>query len=294
MPKRALGMVHGFGLKEEATVKIPFYKMSGSGNDFVIIDNRGGILDGVNLPQWVKMVCRRRLSAGADGLILVQNSPKADFQWRYFNADGSEAEMCGNGGRCVARFAYLNGISGTSVRFDTLCGLMEAEVVGERVKLRMGDPSGVRLDYPLSIEGDEQIVSSINTGVPHVVQMVEGLEGYDVLRFGRAIRNHPLYQPDGTNANFIDVRDGHTIYIRTYERGVEDETLACGTGAVASALVGASKGLVSSPVSLHPMGGEVLTVYFREEGESFTDIFLEGDARVVYEGNLWEEAYEGQ
>jgi diaminopimelate epimerase len=294
MPKRALGMVHGFGLKEEATVKIPFYKMSGSGNDFVIIDNRGGILDGVNLPQWVKMVCRRRLSAGADGLILVQNSPKADFQWRYFNADGSEAEMCGNGGRCVARFAYLNGISGTSVRFDTLCGLMEAEVVGERVKLRMGDPSGVRLDYPLSIEGDEQIVSSINTGVPHVVQMVEGLEGYDVLRFGRAIRNHPLYQPDGTNANFIDVRDGHTIYIRTYERGVEDETLACGTGAVASALVGASKGLVSSPVSLHPRGGEVLTVYFRGKGESFTDIFLEGDARVVYEGNLWEEAYGGQ
>jgi len=272
-------------------VKIPFYKMSGSGNDFIIIDNRGGILEGVNLAHWVKMVCRRRLSAGADGLILVQNSPKADFQWRYFNADGSEAEMCGNGGRCVARFAYLNGISGTSVCFDTLCGVMEAEVVGERVKLRMGDPSDVRLDYPLSIDGNEHIVSSINTGVPHVVQMVEGLEGYDVLKFGRAIRYHPLYQPDGTNANFIDVRDGHTIHIRTYERGVEDETLACGTGAVASALIGASKDLLSSPVSVHPRGGEVLTVYFREKGGGFTDIFLEGDARVVYEGNLWEEAY---
>ena len=133
-------------MKEEGTMKIPFYKMSGSGNDFVIIDNRKGILEGVDLPQWVQKVCRRGLSVGADGLILVQNSPKADFQWRFFNADGGEAEMCGNGGRCVARFAYLTGISGRSLSFDTLCGVIEAEVVGERVKLKMGNPSDVRLD----------------------------------------------------------------------------------------------------------------------------------------------------
>lgn len=249
-------------------------------------------MEGVDIPQWVKKVCRRRLSVGADGVILVQNSPNADFQWRYFNADGTEAEMCGNGGRCVARFAYLSGISGKSLSFDTLCGVIDAEVIGERVKLRMGNPSDVRLDYPISIDGSEYIVSSINTGVPHVVQIVEDLEHYDVSRFGPSIRFHPLYQPNGTNANFIEVRDEHTIHIRTYERGVEDETLACGTGAVASALIAASKGLTSSPVSVYPMGGEVLTIHFQEKGSSFSEVFLEGDARVVYEGVLWEEAYE--
>ncbi len=275
-------------------MKIPFYKMSGSGNDFIIIDNRKGILEGVNLPQWIKKACRRGLSIGADGVILVENSAKADFKWRFFNADGGEAEMCGNGGRCVARFASLTGISGRSLSFDTLCGVMKAEVVGERVKLRMGDPSDLKLDYPISIDGREYMVSSINTGVPHVVQMVEGLENYDVPRFGPAIRFHPLYQPEGTNADFIEVRDIHTIHMRTYERGVEDETLACGTGAVASALIGASKDLASSPISVHPKSGEVLTVYFEKKGSNFTDIFLEGDARVVYEGQLWEEAYMGQ
>ncbi len=275
-------------------MKIPFYKMSGSGNDFIIVDNREGILEGVNLPQWVEKICRRRFSTGADGVILLENSPKADFKWRFFNADGGEAEMCGNGGRCVARFASLTGISGKSLSFDTLCGVMRAEVAGERVKLGMGNPSDLRLDYPISIDGNEYIVSSINTGVPHVVQMVEDLENYDVSRFGPAIRFHPLYQPEGTNANFIEVRDVHTIHIRTYERGVEDETLACGTGAVASALIGASKDLASSPTSVHPKSGEVLTIYFEEKGSGFTDIFLEGDARVVYEGQLWEEAYMGQ
>lgn len=275
-------------------MKIPFYKMSGSGNDFIIIDNREGILGGVNLPEWVEKVCRRGLSIGADGVILVENSPKADFKWRFFNPDGSEVEMCGNGGRCVARFAHLKGISGRSLSFDTLSGVIEAEVVGERVKLRMGDPADVRLDYPISIDGNEYIVNSINTGVPHVVQMVEDLEHYDVSKFGPAIRYHPAYQPDGTNANFIEVRGEHTIHIRTYERGVEDETLACGTGAVASALIGASKGLASSPVSVHPKGGEVLTIHFRKEASGFSDVFLEGDARVVYEGEMWEEAYMGQ
>ena len=147
------------------------------------------------------------------------------------------------------------------------------------------------MDYTVSIDGDEHIVSSINTGVPHVVQIVEGLEGYDVSKLGRAIRYHRQYQPAGTNANFIQVKDEHTIHIRTYERGVEDETLACGTGAIASALIAASKGLTSSPVSVCPKGGAVLTIHFQEKGSGFSDVFLEGDARVVYEGVLWEEAY---
>jgi len=269
---------------------IDFLKMSGSGNDFILVDNRKGIIDGDNLNHFVKRICRRRFSVGADGFILLQGSDKADFKWKFFNADGSEAEMCGNGGRCAAQFAYLKGIAGKEMSFETLAGIIKAEILGDRVKLEMSVPKGIDLDQILLIEGEEHIVCFINTGVPHVVEFVSDIDECQVIKLGRAIRYHDRYKPEGTNANFVYARDRSNIVIRTYERGVEDETLACGTGAVAAALVAYLRGMVSSPVAVKTKGGGVLAVHFKLNKEGFEDVFLEGDARVIYEGRLCEDA----
>ncbi len=249
-------------LEPEASMKIPFTKMSGSGNDFILIDHRDHFLEEDRLKDFIRKVCQRRISVGADGLILIERSQKADFKWRFYNADGSEAEMCGNGGRCVARFAHLKGIAGPSLSFETLAGTISAQVNGQRVKLQLTKPHGLKLDQKIPVEGEERIVSVINTGVPHAVLFVEDLEGTDVVRMGRAIRRHANFTPAGTNANFVRLEGPSRLSIRTYERGVEDETLACGTGVVAAALVAAFKGFVKSPVSVRTRGGEILTVHF--------------------------------
>ena len=273
-------------------MKIPFIKMSGSGNDFIIIDHREPFLKEDRLRDFIRKACRRRISVGADGLILIERSQKADFKWRYFNADGGEAEMCGNGGRCAARFAYLKGIAGPSLKFETLAGILSAQVDGKRVKLEMTKPFGLKLDETLLIDGKKQIFSSINIGVPHAVLFVEDVEGLDIVRIGRAVRYHSHFSPGGTNANFIRLEEGSQLSIRTYERGVEDETLACGTGAVAAALVAAFKGLVKSPVSIKTRGGEVLSVHFEIEGREVKRVFFEGDVHIIYEAEMWEEAYQ--
>ena len=273
-------------------MKIPFMKMSGSGNDFIVIDHREPFLEENHLRDFIRKACRRRISVGADGLILIERSQKADFKWRYFNADGGEAEMCGNGGRCAARFAYLKGIAGPSLKFETFVGILSAQVKGKKVKLEMTKPFGLKLDETLLIEGEKQIFSSINTGVPHAVLFVEDLEELDIVRMGRAIRYHSHFTPSGTNANFVRLEKGSQLFIRTYERGVEDETLACGTGVVASALVAALKGLVKSPVSIQTRGGEVLTVYFEIDGKEIKKVFFEGDVHIIYEAEMWEEAYQ--
>jgi diaminopimelate epimerase len=200
--------------------------------------------------------------------------------------------MCGNGGRCAARFANLKGIAGPSLRFETLAGILSAQVDGKKVKLEMTKPFGLKLDEVISVNGERQIVSRINTGVPHVVLFVEDLEGIDIMRIGRAIRFHPDFAPSGTNVNFIRAGRESQLFIRTYERGVEDETLACGTGAVASALVAAFKGLVKSPVSIKTKGGEVLKVYFEIQAKEVKRVFFEGDVHIIYEAEMWEEAYQ--
>ena len=273
-------------------MKIPFMKMSGSGNDFILIDHREALLKEDRLKDFIRKVCRRRISVGADGLILIERSQKADFKWRFYNSDGSEAEMCGNGGRCAARFAYLKGIVGPSLKFETLAGILSAQVDGKKVKLEMTKPFGLKLDEAIFLNGEKQIISSINTGVPHTIIFVEDLDGIDITRIGRAIRFHPNFAPSGTNVNFIRVGKGSQLSIRTYERGVEDETLACGTGAVASALVAAFKGLVKSPVLIKTKGGEVLTVYFEIEAKEVKRVFFEGDVHIIYEAEMWEEAYQ--
>ncbi len=270
---------------------IEFFKMSGSGNDFILIDNRDGSLAVPDVVEFVKAVCQRKVSVGADGLIIIEKSPRADFRWRFFNADGSEVDMCGNGGRCAARFAFLKGIAGKTMSFETGAGLIDAEVRDAVVKLRLTEPHTLKPEQRIVVEGESLVVGSINTGVPHVVHYVADLEGCDVFRMGRAIRYHEAYQPAGTNANFVTVIDRHTIAVRTYERGVEDETLACGTGSVASVLISAARGLVDSPVDVRVRSGEILKVHFAAAGERFTDVYLEGRVRVIYEGRLWEEAY---
>jgi diaminopimelate epimerase len=272
-------------------VKIPFMKMSGSGNDFIVIDHRKPIIDQDRLKEFARKVCQRRTSVGADGLIFIEPSQKADFSWRFFNADGSEAEMCGNGGRCAARFACLKGIAGSSLSFETIAGILSAKVNGMRVKLEMTKPSAPTLDETLLIEGKKYTVSSINTGVPHAVVFVKDLEGVDVVRIGRPIRYHAHFRPSGTNANFVRVEDDAHLSVRTYERGVEDETLACGTGTVASALIAAFKGHVRSPVSVKTRGGELLTVHYEIAGEEVKRVFYEGDVHIIYEAEMWEEAY---
>jgi diaminopimelate epimerase len=273
-------------------MKIPFMKMSGSGNDFILIDHRKPLLDVRRMKKVAHKVCRRRVSVGADGIIFIESSKKADFKWRFFNANGSEAEMCGNGGRCAARFAYLKGIAGSSLTFEAIAGILSAQVKGRRVKLEMTKPYDLKLDEKISVEGKKLNLSSINTGVPHAVLFLESYKGVDVVRMGRAIRYHSHYAPNGTNANFVKMENRSRLSVRTYERGVEDETLACGTGAVASALIAAFKGLVKSPASIKTSGGEILTVHFEIEGRKVKKVFFEGDVHIIYEGEMWEEAYE--
>jgi len=270
---------------------IEFYKMSGSGNDFIIIDNRDLSLNVGDLPAFSRRVCERKISVGADGLFLIEPSKTVDFKWQFFNSDGSVAEMCGNGSRCVARYAYLKGIAPKKMSFETLAGIISAEVNDDVVKVRLTDPSPVQSIGNLVIDDCQFVLDTVDTGVPHAVTFVENLETCTVFEWGRKIRRHEFFQPRGTNANFATVIDRHKIRVRTYERGVEDETLACGTGDVATVLAAASRGLVESPVDVIVQSGETLRVYFTKKGDRFGDIYLEGKVKIVYSGLLFEEAY---
>lgn len=271
---------------------IPFTKMSGSGNDFIVIDNREGILPPDNLRHFVERVCRRKISTGADGMILVENSDLVDFKWNFFNSDGSLAEMCGNGARCVARFAHLKGIAQEQMRFETIAGIIHAQVLQDHVKLRMTDPSDLTTGAAVDLDGRLVNYCSVNTGVPHVVIDVEDIQRVDVIGVGRKIRQHPHFAPDGTNVNFMAPQSSGCWTVRTYERGVEDETLACGTGIVAAALVLAENKGVGSPVTLTTRSGSHLEVYFVKDGRNFGEIFLFGDARMIYEGRLLPDSWQ--
>jgi len=265
--------------------KIRFAKMSGAGNDFVVIDNRQKVLP----PAAAKMAirwCQPKTGIGADGLLLLEKSAKADFKMRVFNPDGSEAEMCGNGARCIAYFAYLKKIAPANIVFDTRAGLISAQVKGTEVKLRMIDPQGLKDNLKISLGGKSRELFFINTGVPHAIMFVNNIDQVPVFEWGRIIRQHRLFKPAGTNVNFVSKIDQHTIAIRTYERGVENETLACGTGSVAAALISAVAGKVYSPVRVCTRGGEVLKIYFNHCGGKFSEVYLEGKVRIVFEGEV--------
>lgn len=267
--------------------KIPFTKMQGSGNDFILIDNRRSVLRGMNLKDLAVTVCDRHYSVGADGLIVIVPSRKADFKWRFFNADGSEAEMCGNGSRCAARFASVKKIARKDMMFETLAGIIHAQVKPDTVKVQLTGASGLRMNIAVPLESGLRMGHFINTGVPHLVYLSKDLNSEDVDRIGRTTRYHELFKPAGTNVNFMQIQGPRKLRIRTYERGVEGETLACGTGAVAAALIAGALGAVSSPAEVLTGGGEKLIVSFDRVAEGFGNIHLEGAARVICEGVVY-------
>ncbi len=273
-----------------AQFPIPFVKMSGTGNDFIIIDHRTPCIASEAMGEFAARVCRRKFSAGADGLILIEDSDQADFKWVFFNADGSVAEMCGNGARCAARFAYMHGIAPARMRFETLAGIIAAQVTDIQVAVKMTDPVDLQLNREIVVDDLSLTLHSVDTGVPHAVVFVDDIAGMDVCAMGSLIRHHEAFMPAGTNVNFVQ-EQGRALKVRTYERGVEDETLACGTGATACALVASLLDIVASPVDIITSGGDRLEISFdMKNGQSAENVFLKGSAHVVYKAELNAEA----
>ena len=273
--------------KAAATIRIMlrFTKMNGAGNDFVLIDNRAG---DVHLDRsQIANLCDRHRGIGADGILLLEKAANhADFRMRYFNADGGEAEMCGNGARCFARFANKVAGAQKKISFETPAGVISAELMDDFVALQMTEPADLRLDIKVLAANENKFVHFINSGVPHVVIPVPRIDGVDVRREGSAVRYHKMFSPRGANVNFIEKRGPKRIAVRTYERGVEDETLACGTGIVASALIFAATENTNGPITVIARGGDELQVGFEKSDKQFRSVTLTGPAEFVFEGTV--------
>jgi diaminopimelate epimerase len=268
-------------------------KMNGSGNDFILFDHRSRSFSDAAMIRLTRLLCRRGLSVGADGMIFIEPSDRYDFKWRFFNADGSEAEMCGNGGRCAARFAQRIGLAGADMTFETIAGPIKARVDGRLVKLQLPIPGEICMDQEISLGAERRRVDFINTGVPHTLLWVEDVDAVDIPVLGRQIRFHPQFQPAGTNVNFVRREENNLLSLRTYERGVEAETLACGTGAVAAASIAFRKGWVRSPVPVRTRGGEILVVHLEADSAGeFGAVYLEGLVTLVFQGEVFPEALE--
>jgi len=261
-----------------------FTKMNGAGNDFVVIDNRA--LDRNLSTEQITHLCDRHRGIGADGLLAVEPAENgADVKFRYYNADGGEAEMCGNGARCFGRYtARLIGGDRTEITFETIAGTLKAELIGHEVRIDMSDPIGLEMNSPVE---SVAAVHNLNTGVPHAVVFVKDLQNCDIVKNGAAIRYHEHYQPNGTNANFVGVLAADHLAVRTYERGVEGETLACGTGITACALIHNLLTGAPSPIKIDVEGGETLTIGFEPEAEqAFSKVTLSGPADFVFDGHI--------
>ncbi|MCX5703324.1 MAG: diaminopimelate epimerase [Candidatus Omnitrophica bacterium] len=257
--------------------EIKFTKMVASGNDFIVIPlSRWPVIP---LKRLAKDICDRKFGIGADGLLILEKSKVADIRMRIFNVDGSEAQMCGNGARCIALYTGRK-----NTKIETKAGIIEAQVKGDNVRIKLTDPKDIELGVPLTVNGRKLKVNFVDSGVPHVVIFVQGLDKIDVLNIGRSIRYHKKFAPRGANVNFIEVLSADSLKIRTYERGVEDETLACGTGSVASAVIFALKSNTLNKINLHTRGQEILQVYFKKQGPKFNHVWLEGKARIICQG----------
>jgi len=264
--------------------QVQFTKMVASGNDFVVVDNRKGVIPAGGLRSFAAGICSRNYGVGGDGLLAIEKSRRADFRMRIINSDGSEAEMCGNGARCIALYAKLNRIAGSKMKFETLAGIIEASITGRQIKLKMSDPKGLKFDLNLDLSDGAYNVNFVNTGVPHAVIFADRAEGLDIGRIGKEVRYHSAFAPKGTNVNLVEPAGGNTLKVRTYERGVEGETLACGTGVTASAVIAAAVKGFKSPVACMTKSGDKLKVYFRKDGNDFTGVYLEGGAKTVFSG----------
>jgi len=258
-------------------MQFTFYKYQGTGNDFIMLDNRLLTFPKKDI-QLIEQLCDRRFGIGADGLILLESHTNYDFKMVYFNSDGNESSMCGNGGRCLVAFAKQLGIIEASAEFEAVDGYHYAEIsTDELVSLQMKEVDNIKV---------HQNYSFLNTGSPHHVQIVSDLKTLDVKLEGSKIRYSELYGADGSNVNFVHQIDSKTFSVRTYERGVEDETLSCGTGATAVAIamhhVGKTK---SNSIDLQVEGGN-LSVQFKENNGVYSDIFLVGPATFVFEGTI--------
>ena len=260
--------------------------MNGAGNDFVLIDNRNGKI-ALSRDQVVKL-CHRQGGVGADGLFLLvpSRTGKADWAWDFYNSDGSVADMCGNGARCFARFIQKQAGAKEKTTFETGAGIIEAFFHGARVTVNLTRPKDISVGQKVSVAAGPLQVHSINTGVPHAVLFVTDADKAMVQQLGAELRFHSHFAPKGTNVNFAQVLAPNHIRVRTYERGVEGETLACGTGVTASALVASRVHGFTSPVKVTVQGGDVLEVAFRGQGSEFSDVQLTGPAEFVFEGRI--------
>ena len=283
---------------------IRFTKMSGSGNDFIVIDDRDNRLAHVDLSGMTQALSRHRLSVGADGVVVISGPPAAEpdiaYAWRYINADGSDGEMCGNGAMCAARFAVRSGIADCHHRFLTASGIVEAwaDASSTDCSIAIADPGPVETPLSIAVGKQQFEFTRIRVGVPHAVAVVDDADKFaDAKKFltiGRAIRHHELFAPDGTNVNIVSRIDEQTWRMRTYERGVEAETLACGTGAVASALVLNAAGMAPNPLKILTSGGRDLIVSWEMRDGRATSVRLSGHAAVIFDGVLGPDAFPDQ
>jgi diaminopimelate epimerase len=265
---------------------LEFTKMNGAGNDFVIVDNRDRKIQ--LTPDQATKICDRHRGVGADGVMLLIPcaSGKADWAWDFFNSDGSKAEMCGNGARCFGRFIQKLTGAKDKITFETIAGIITATFQGERVTINLTSPKDLRLNETVPLKSGATTIHSFNTGVPHAVIYVDDADKAMVQPTGSEVRFHPHFAPKGTNVNFVQLLGSNCIRVRTYERGVEGETLACGTGVTASALVSATLKNFTSPVQVHVAGGDVLEVSFNKNGNEFSDVRLTGPADFVFDGKV--------
>ena len=259
--------------------------MHGAANDFILVDDRAQTFPAQDR-NWIARISARRTGVGCEGVLLIQPSAKANFRMRFFNPDGGEADMCGNGARCIARLAHEIGAAPASMSIETPAGIVRADVRGNEVLLHMTEPKDWRMRRTLTIDNQPLACSFVNTGVPHAVVSVENLDAIDVQRMGSRIRYHADFAPAGTNANFIQVTGPDSLRVRTYERGVEGETLACGTGMTACGLIAGKLGLVRAPVKITPASGDVLEVNYELTADGARNVTLLGPAVHVFRGEL--------
>jgi diaminopimelate epimerase len=273
--------------EEVVSRAVRFWKLEGAGNDFLGLDGRAG--DFKLKRQQIADLCDRRRGVGADGVLVVEK-PKvrgADFRMRYYNSDGGEAEMCGNGARCFALLARaVSGRKGNVLRIQTQAGLVTLQIRGQEVQVSMTEPTKLRLGRKLVVAGRKLAVDFLNTGVPHAVLFVRSVRSIDVAKQGRAIRYHSAFAPSGTNVNFVEIGRGNRIHVRTYERGVEGETLACGTGVVAASILSNLRRGLRPPIQVATRGGDNVRVGFSMENGHARKVTLQGPARIVYRGVL--------